>query len=186
MAGKQFDFAHAAVSPLSSRIGKCLAQGGEEAGPRLGLRDAARLVDMAGEEEAGQAECVLDRGAVGAQASPRLRNAGSASILSCQRRAGLARHRPARFRRDIDQIVARPVAAHSRQVEAEAELVEHQQLEAHDQLAGRRGIVEMLDDHGQRLVERAVRIALGQQPQMRGNRLQAVDGDARCPSAGRR
>ena len=49
-------------------------------------------------------------------------------------------------------------------------------IETHDQFAGGVRIVEMVDNRTERFVEPLMRIALGQQSQMPGERLQPVDG----------
>ena len=63
------------------------------------------------------------------------------------------------------------------EIEAEAEFVQDQKLEARHQFAGGIGIVEMDDHHGKRFVETVMGVALGQQAQMRGHGLQSIDGD---------
>jgi hypothetical protein len=51
-----------------------------------------------------------------------------------------------------------------RQVEPEAEFVQHQQFEADQEFRRRDGILQMSDDEPERLIERPVRIALRQEP----------------------
>ena len=63
------------------------------------------------------------------------------------------------------------------QIQPEAELFQPQKPEAGDQLAGSPGIVEMSDHQAKRVVESGMGVALGQQPQMRGQYLEPVDGD---------
>ena len=80
-------------------------------------------------------------------------------------RARLPTHGPARFRRDIGQIVARTGRCTFLQIQSEAEIVQQRQLEANEQLAGRRRLLEMIENHIQRLEEMRMRIPFGQQTQ---------------------
>src|SRR4051794_14171176 len=80
-----------------------LAQGGEEAGTGIGLFDAARLVDMAGEKETGQMEGVLECRVVRPQAGAAPQEGRQRQHLVAPWRAGPARNRAAGFWRDISQ-----------------------------------------------------------------------------------
>ena len=109
--------------------------------------------------------------------SPRRRK--PAAPASCHATgARLARHRAARLRRDIDELVApcrspRSASGRARSRARPAPAARS----APPARPPKRGSPRCLDDDGQRLIERGVRIALGQQPQMRGKRQQAVDGE---------
>lgn len=117
----------------------------DEAVARRGNIEAARLVDMAIEEEGGQAE---GGGKTVVICSPS--RFGRKEIWQRQHAVGitlsrLPADRPARFRRDVDEFGAGAGCHAFREIEPEAEVVEHRKFEAHEQFAGIGGIGEMID-----------------------------------------
>lgn len=153
------------------------AQRGQEAGAGVGRLEAARLVDMAGEEEAAQPERILKRRRIGAQTGAALQEGRQRQHLVVPGGARPARDGASGFRRDIGEVLAGAGRRALAEIEAEAQFIEDEQFEARHELARGIGIVEMGDHHGKRLIEAAMGVALRQEPEMRGHGLQAVDGD---------
>ncbi len=97
------------------------------------------------------------------------RNAGSRSKRSRYGAPADRADRAAGFRRDVDQLIARARRRALTQIEREAAFLQHPRLEAREQRRRQRGVVERLDDDGQRLEQALVRIALRQQPKQRAD-----------------
>src|SRR5204863_5127717 len=100
------------------------AQRSQKAGAGVGCLDAARLIDMAGEEETGQPEGVLERRRIGAQAGAALQEGRQRQHLVAPGLAGGARDSAPGFRRDIGEVLPRTGRGALAEVEAEAELIE--------------------------------------------------------------
>ena len=137
------------------------AQCGKKAGASVGRLDAARLIDVAGKEEASQPEGVVNISRIAAQARAALQEGRQRQHLVAPWQACLARHRATRFRRNIGQVLRRAGGGALAEIEAEAEFVQYQKLEARHQFACGVGIVEMDDHHGKRFIETFMRVALG-------------------------
>ncbi len=122
---------------------------------------------------------------VSAKPSARSRPAAIASCFAQEGRqpqhlvrprlARFARHRPARFRRHVNEIGARAGRHAAREIEPEAELGQKLQLEAHHHGCRGGSIVERIEDGGEFIVQPFMRIALGQQPHQRGKVRDAID-----------
>ena len=95
--------------------------------------------------------------------------------LARRRIAGDPADRAAAFRRDIDEIVAPSRSGAGGEIEAEAQFLQQPQFKAHHQRPGNLRLAQMLDDdlHGAEQFEMTV--AFGQQAQMAGEKLNAVD-----------
>ena len=100
-------------------------------------------------------------------------------------RGGDARHRAAGLRRHIAEVILGAGRGAACEVEAEAELDQHLQFEAHHLQPRRHRIVEMLEHRGQMIVHLRMRIALRQQPAQRAEMGDAIDHMRRRQAARR-
>ncbi len=103
------------------------------------------------------------------------RKAGSRSILSAHGSPAVARDRPPRFRRDIDQIGARAGRSALLEIKAEAEFRQKLQFEPHHQRRRQHRILEPVEHLFEHRIKAGMRVALGQQPHHRGQMADAID-----------
>ncbi len=73
-----------------------------------------------------------------------------------------------------------------RQVEADTQFFEKQKLETNEELSRNGRLAEVIEDGEKRFVKCRMRIALGQQTQMRPQRLERIDGDGAFHELARR
>ncbi len=89
--------------------------------------------------------------------------------------AGCTAHRPARFRRNIDEIGPQTGRSAFGKIEPETEVVQYSQFEPHEQLTGIGRIMQIVEYDIQSLIEMRVRVSLGQKPQQGTHGLNAID-----------
>ena len=99
--------------------------------------------------------------------------------------SGPPRHRAAGFRRDINQLSGLAGRGAGFQIEPEAELGQHGQLEFDEMRCGFADVVEVIQGAVQQLVDAFMRIALRQQPRQRGQMRHAIDRVRRGQHGGR-
>lgn len=83
------------------------------------------------------------------------------------------------FRRDERQIVGHACRSAARQIQAEAQILEHRNLEPDEEVPSILRLMEMIENDRQGLEEMGMRIALGQQTEQRSHGLNAVNS-RRC------